>query len=63
MITLKFLPTLILFFLIFYFLFLFSIEPFIVKPNLKALQKVFIVIGFSAIPIIITFAFIVSIIY
>jgi hypothetical protein len=53
----------ILLFLIVYFLILLAVEPFIVKSNLKALQKAFVVVGFSAIPFLIIVMFTLSIIH
>ena len=55
-------PIYILFFLIFYFLILFSIQPFIVKQNVKTAVKVCIVFGYAVIPFFIMFAFAISLI-
>lgn len=55
-------PVYILFFLIFYFLILFTIQPFVVKPGLKTIRKVLVAAGFSVIPFFIILAFALSII-
>ncbi len=56
----------ILFFLIFYLTFLFSIEPFIYKfdrsGKLKNVRKILVVFGFSIIPFVIMFLFAISLI-
>jgi hypothetical protein len=56
-------PVYIIFFLIFYFYILFSTEPFIDKQNLKIIQKTYIIFKFSIMPVLICFAFVLSIIH
>jgi hypothetical protein len=62
----KNLPVYILFFLIAYLTFLFSIEPFIYKfdqsGKLKTARKILVVVGFSVIPFVIMFLFAISLI-